>query len=139
MLIALLPPSFLVFSSWVKLTEKELIELTNVAVIGELIGSTTISNNETQDGLIVGIIKVEKILSGPFSDDFLLFVIQRSGIARISSTVNFKKGQKGLWLLKQYGPTTPFLFSANHPQQFISSSDINKINHLKSMIITSNK
>ncbi|TWX59567.1 hypothetical protein [Colwellia hornerae] len=129
-----LSPSF-AFASWIKLSPEELIEQSKLAVIGEFIGTTRLMTQKTGKNLIAGIIKVDDFLDGSVSDDFLLIVIGHEGDGLISTTINFKKGQKGLWLLQLYSPDNPVLYSASQPQQFTPSSDLATINELKNLLI----
>jgi len=129
----LLSPS-IALASWIKLSPEELVAQSKLAVIGEFIGTTRVAAQETGKQLIVGIIKVETVLDGYFQDDFLLIAIRKVEAPRISSTIKFKKGQKGLWLFTQYYPDNTALYSASHPQQFTLSSDIDTISDLKSLL-----
>lgn len=132
LLSIVLTPS-IALASWIKLSPEELVGQSKFAVIGEFIGTTRISTQLANKILIVGVIKVESVLAGPVQDDFVLIAIRRAGAPLVSSTINFKKGQTGLWLLKQYSPDNTALYSAHHPQQFTPSSDTDTINHLKKL------
>lgn len=129
----ILTPS-VTLASWVKLSPEELIEQTQVAVIGEFIGTTRIVTDVKDESLIVGIIKVKELLGRSVQDDFLLFAIRYEGAPLISTTISFNKGQKGLWLLKQHSPNNTVLFSVSHPQQFIPFNDTKSISHLKKLL-----
>jgi len=129
----LLSPS-LVLASWVKLSPEELVGQSKLAVIGEFIGTTRVAAQKTGTNIIVGIIKIETVLDGSVHDDFLLIAIRNADSPLISSTIGFKKGQRGLWLLKQYSPDNTLLYSASHPQQFTLSSDVKTIIHLTNLV-----
>ena len=133
----MLTPS-IVLASWAQLSEKELLEQTSVGVIGEFIGTTRIIVEENNATLIVGIIKVKSVLKGLVEKELLSIVIRNANAPRVSTSITFQEGQKGLWLLKQYSPANPSLYSANHPQQFIASGDIARIKHFKSVLLESN-
>ncbi|NQZ89449.1 MAG: hypothetical protein HRT54_17880 [Colwellia sp.] len=130
-LLSILLTPAIALASWVKLSPEELVGQSKLAVIGEFIGTTRIATIDSGKNLIVGVIKVETVLAGAIQDDFLLIAIRRAGVPLVSSTIDFKKGQTGLWLLKQYSADNTALYSASHPQQFTSSSDTDTINHLK--------
>jgi hypothetical protein len=137
-LLTLIPTLFIssiASASWAKLSSEALIEQTNVAVVGEFIGTTRISSQEVGKELIVGVIKIESVLVGSIQDDLLLIVIRKAGYPLSSSIINFNKGEKGLWLLKQYSSANSLLYSVNHPQQFIASGDVARINHFKSLLL----
>jgi len=133
LLSILLSPS-IALAAWAKLSPEELVGQAQLAIVGEFIGTTRITTQETGKNLIVGIIKIEIVLDGSVQDDFLLIAIRNVGAPSISTTINFRPGQKGLWLLKQYSSTNTTLYNANHPQQFTPYNDIKTLEHLKSLI-----
>lgn len=121
--------------SWIKLSPKQLVTQSNLAVIGEYIGTTRIKSFPAGNELIVGVIKVNNILKGSVQDELILIAIRNAKGALMASTTSFKKGQKGLWLLTQYSPDNAVLYSANHPQQFIPSSNIDAMSVMKKLLI----
>ena len=133
LLSILLSPS-IALASWVKLSPEQLVGQSKLAVIGEFIGTTSIAAQEKGKTLIVGVIKVETVLDGSVQDDLLLIAIPNAGAPLVSSTILFRKGQTGLWLLTQHSPNNAALYSASHPQQFTPSSDSDTINHLKKLL-----
>jgi hypothetical protein len=136
--LSLLTPS-IAFASWVKLSPKELVEQTQVAVIGEFLGTTRIATSMKGKSLVVGIIKVKDDLGISVQYDFLLIAIRYVSAPLISTNIDFKKGQKGLWLLKQHSPDNALLYSASHPQQFVPFSDVSTMNHLKDLWMNKNR
>jgi hypothetical protein len=134
LLVSILLNSSIAFASWVKLSPEELVEQSKLAVIGEFIGTTRIATQEAGKNLIVGVINVETVLDGSVQDDIILIAIRTSGAPLISTTINYKKGQNGLWLLKHYSPDNTTLYSASHPQRFTPSSDVDTFNLLKNLV-----
>jgi len=121
-------------ASWVQLSPEELVAQSKLSVVGEFIGTTRVATQESGKELIVGIIKIQKVLSGSIRDDFLLIAIRKADVPQISSTIRFKKGQKGLWLLTRYSADNKTLYSASHPQQFTQSTDKETIKHLINLV-----
>jgi hypothetical protein len=133
LMFILLNPT-ITLASWIQLSPEELVEKSKLAVIGEYIGTTRVSAQGEGKNIIVGVIKVETFLYGTIRDDFVLIAIRNADSPFISSTINFKKGQRGLWLLPLYSPHDTALYSANHPQQFTPLSDVKTINQLKKLV-----
>ena len=126
--------SSITHASWVKLSSEELIQQTKLAVIGEFIGSTSIVIKADKIEFSAGIIKVEKVENGITNDEFLLIVLRRKGAPRISTDINYSKGQKGLWLLTNYSQDNPTLYSAGHPQRFVSYKNSETLHQLKKLL-----
>ncbi len=104
---------------WVKLSDTELVEKSDVVITAELIGQTQVDINQAR--FVVGVLKVEEVLKGDKGQTIILLALPSTEGPRSSTDIFYKDGQKGLWLLRERkvkGESGIYL--ADHPQRFVS-------------------
>ena len=104
---------------WVKLSDTELVEKSEVIITAELIGQTQVDINQAK--FVVGVLKVEEVLKGDKDLAVILLALPSAESPRSSTDIFYKDGQKGLWLLRERkvkGESGIYL--ADHPQRFVS-------------------
>ena len=104
---------------WVKLSDTELVEKSDVIITAELIGQTQVDINQAK--FVVGVLKVEEVLKGDKDLAVILLALPSAEGPRSSTDIFYKDGQKGLWLLRERkvkGESGIYL--ADHPQRFVS-------------------
>ncbi len=104
---------------WVKLSDAELIEQSNVIVTAEMIGHAT----KMIDGVkfVVGTLKVEEVLKGDKDKTVMLLALPSTEGPHKSDDIFYKKGQKGLWFLRERKTEGEAgIYLADHPQRFLS-------------------
>ncbi len=107
------------YGSWAKLSDIELVNQSDVIVNAELIGQTQFTINQFK--YVIGALKVEEVLKGDKNQAVILLALPRTKGPRISTDILYRKGQKGLWFLRERkakGETGIYL--ADHPQRFLS-------------------
>lgn len=119
---------------WVKLSDSELIEKSDVIITAELIGQTQVDINRVK--LVIGVLKVEEVLKGDKNQAVTLLALPSTEGPRSSTDILYKDGQKGLWFLReQKTESGTGIYLADHPQRFLSiehSGD--KIKALREML-----
>ncbi len=104
---------------WVKLSDEELTEQSNVIITAELIGEVPIMINQAK--FVIGVLKVEEVLKGDRDQTALLLALPSSKGVYISEDIFYKKGQKGLWFLRERKTEGEAgIYLADHPQRFLS-------------------
>jgi len=104
-------------ADWIQLTQSELVETSNLIVVGELLGAQEISLGATT--YRIGVIQIEEVVRGsPSGQGIALLRMQlaSAGGLRPSVETGFGIGSRGLWYLLQ---ADDGLYSAGHPQRFV--------------------
>ncbi len=105
---------------WVALTDTELIQQSDIIVIGELIGQTQVMLMACQERLSLGVLQVKEVLKGDKAQTLLLLELPSPEVPRASTDISYKKGQKGLWFLRVRNPGEIGIYLADHPQRFLA-------------------
>ena len=104
---------------WVKLSDTELVEKSDVIITAELIGQTQVNINQAK--LVVGALKVADVLKGKKGQTVILLALPSAEIPRSSTDIFYKDGQKGLWFLRERKVEGEAgIYLADHPQRFVS-------------------
>ena len=104
---------------WVKLSDTELVEKSDVVITAELIGQTQVNINQAT--FVVGVLKVEEVLKGDQGQTIILLALPSAEGSRSSTDIFYKDGQKGLWFLrKRKVKGESGIYLADHPQRFVS-------------------
>lgn len=117
LIIVLISVTSLTNAMWAKLSDKELIEKSEIIITAELIGHTEVTINQINYN--VGILKVGEVLKGDTDQTALLLVMPSSKGPHKSDDILYKRGQKGLWLLRERkNEEEAGLYLADNPQRF---------------------
>ena len=100
---------------WAKMSDAELIAQSDLIVVGEWVGQSAISLHGTARSL--GAVAVSEVLKGDPRQTLALISLPASDAPVASDRVVFKRGDKGLWLLRR--ADAPGLYLADHPQRFV--------------------
>ncbi len=103
---------------WVKLSDTELVEKSDVIITAELIGQTQVDINQAK--FVVGVLKVEEVLKGDKYQTIILLALPSAESPRSSTDIFYKDGQKGLWFLREKVERESGIYLADHPQRFVS-------------------
>ncbi|MBZ0107959.1 MAG: hypothetical protein K8F52_04770 [Candidatus Scalindua rubra] len=119
---------------WVKLSDEELTKQSDVIITAELIGEVPIMINH--DKIVIGVLKVEDVLKGDRDQTALLLALPSSKGVYMSEDIFYKKGQKGLWFLRERkAKGEEGIYLADHPQRFLSAEHAaDKIRAIKKSI-----
>lgn len=128
-LLTLLPT--LGIAMYVQMSDEELIRQSDLVVIGELIGQTPLQTGATGERLELGVIRVSETLKGPPGQTVALLLLPAPDAPRASSDLAYKRGDRGLWLLRQRSSSTTGLYLADHPQRFVAESSAARIATLR--------
>lgn len=119
---------------WVKMSDTELVEQSDVIVTAELIGQTQVMINQAR--YVIGALKVEEVLKGDKNQVIILLALPPTEGPRKSDDIFYKKGEKGLWFLrerKEKGDAGIYL--ADHPCRFIPMKhSVNRIEEIRKII-----
>ena len=119
----LLLPEGDTYAMWARLTDKALIAKSDVIVLAELVGQTKVKLASEGAILLLGVLQVEEVLKGDPEQTALLLVLPSPEAPRASTDILYHKGQRGLWFLRAVKPGEMGLYSADHPQRFLSATE----------------
>lgn len=88
-----------------------------------MIGQTQVTINQLK--YVIGVLKVEGVLKGDKNQAVILLALPPTKVPHISTDILYRKGQKGLWYLRERkakGETGMYL--ADHPQRFVSEKHV---------------
>lgn len=100
-------------------TDRELIDRSDVVVLGEYLGQTEVRLGGDAGALTIGVVAVREVLKGNPQEKILLIAVPSPAKPISGSDVVFRPKQSGLWLVaaRPSGPTGVFV--ADHPQRFV--------------------
>lgn len=119
---------------WVKLSDAELIDGSDIIVSAELIGQTQFRVAPDQPKLTVGVLRVDEVLKGDAGISVALLVLPSPNAPRSSTDLVYRKGQKGLWFLHVRDQKDSGLHRADHPQRFVPLEQSAQIDAFKRLL-----
>jgi hypothetical protein len=102
---------------WAGLSDDELIRGSDLVVQGEWQGQTALSMPSVPE-IAVGVIAISEVWKGAGNPTFALVALPSSKAPRSSSNLTFRRGDRGLWLLRLQ-PGSQGLYLVDHPQRFV--------------------
>ncbi len=116
--LATITPSAL--AMFMGVTEQQLLAQSSVVVVGELMGRAEIATADGAAPINLGVIRVERMLKGDPDTTILFLALPRRGpMPRLSTDIDYRDGQRGLWFLHLRDPAQSGVFLADHPQRFV--------------------
>ncbi len=107
---------------WAGLSNSELIEASDLIVVGTLGEFTRVTNPVDGRKRTVGVIEIERVLKGDPGAKTVWLDGPQPGTPLSSSDIVYKTGQKGLWFLRLLTPGRGAIYTADHPQRFVPFS-----------------
>lgn len=107
---------------WAQLTDDDLIRTSDLIVLGEWAGQASTLHRGQPVGGDIGVVTVTEVLKGLPGTAIALVAVASARGPRSSSDITFKRGDRGLWLLRRHAGGPIDLFAADHPQRFVSSA-----------------
>jgi hypothetical protein len=108
---------------WAAMSDEELLRVTDLAVFGRWVGQTSAlkvgGQSPTHD---IGAIEVDEVLKGPQGLTLALVAAPAMQGPRSSTDILFRRGARGLWLLRKRSGPESGLYLADHPQRFVAES-----------------
>ncbi|HWT54056.1 MAG TPA: hypothetical protein VN066_04555 [Rhodocyclaceae bacterium] len=104
---------------WAPLSDDELIRSADLIVVGEWQGQVAVSTAGNPE-MELGVVLVSESWKGG-SPAVVLVALPPSRTPRSSSDPVFRRGDRGLWLLRLQ-PGSKGLYLVDHPQRFVSST-----------------
>ena len=103
---------------WLKMSDAELLQRSDLIVLGTWQGPVTAPATAGAAAHRVGAVSVSEVLKGPAATRALV-VIAAADAPRSSSELSYRVGEHGLWLLRKQPGGTAELYLADHPQRFV--------------------
>lgn len=100
------------------MTDAELIERSDLVIIGVYAGQANIGLGTEGPRFAVGVITVTEVLKGPAGTTVALMALPPAGMPRSSSDLTFTLGDRGAWCLRSRPGGGSGLYLADHPQRF---------------------
>ena len=107
---------------FVRLSESELLEQSELIVVGELIGRSSVNAGEGRAPLVLGVIRVEETLKGGSGVSVAFLALPGGGLAA-STDLQYRDGQQGLWYLRLRREGEAGIYAADHPQRFVPMAE----------------
>ena len=107
---------------WVQLSDDELIQRSDLVVLGAWVGQTEVSLSAAAGSLALGVIAITEVLKGPPAQGIALVVVPSRDAPRSSSDIAYRSGDRGLWLLRQRPGAESGLYLADNPQRFVPAA-----------------
>lgn len=104
---------------WAQMSDEELIRSSVLIVNGEWVGQTPATQRGQAIAGDIGVVAVSEVLKGPPGSALALVAVAGAGTPRSSSDIAFRRGDRGLWLLRAHGSGPIDLLAADHPQRFV--------------------
>lgn len=103
---------------WAGLGDEELVRSSDLIVMGEWQGQTTLASSPgaAQE---IGVIVISEVHKGAGNPAFALVALPASKAPRSSNDPDYRRGDRGLWLLRAR-PDSRGLYLVDHPQRFVS-------------------
>lgn len=119
---------------WAELSERELVERSDVIIQGTYMESKVI--HVDHEYISIGIVKSDEVLKGTHKIDTYMIVVPAKGTLVKSDDIHFKAGQKGYWFLRHVKTGGGMIiYAADHPQRFLDlKSASSKIDIIKVII-----
>ena len=107
---------------WAPMSDAELLQRSELIVIGTLQGPTTAPAPAVPGAVVphVGALAVSEVLKGPAATARVLLAMPAPGALRSSSDIVHRVGDHGLWLLRRHPGGAADVYLADHPQRFVS-------------------
>ncbi|MGH8613455.1 MAG: hypothetical protein ACREYF_15920 [Gammaproteobacteria bacterium] len=102
------------------MTDAELVEESELVVIADFIGQTEIEFGKANVKLTVGVLRVNEVLKGRRDLSVVLLELPPREAPRSSSDIFYRIGASGIWFLRAHSSHDEGIYSANHPQRFLS-------------------
>ena len=104
---------------WARMTDAELIRQSDLIVVGEWIGTAQIEISARQVKIHAGVIAVKEVLKGDPRQTAALVAVPGADQPISSSDIVYRRGQRGLWLLRLRSADEVGIYLADHPQRFL--------------------
>ncbi len=107
---------------WAQMTDDDLIRSSDLIVVGEWMGQTSASHRGQPAGSDIGALAVTEVLKGKAGTTLALLAVAGAAAPRSSSDITFRRGDRGLWLLRRHSDGPIDLYAADHPQRFVPTA-----------------
>lgn len=112
---------------WSRLTLEELVEKSELIVIGELVAVRAPEGPRTDVGTDVGIVRVEEVIYAKVESatpvrEVSLAIPSSRGILS-SDMIFYRTGQRGVWFLREAPGTGGEMYLADHPQRLQADTE----------------
>lgn len=98
------------------MSDEELIRHSDLVIVGEWLGQTSLAIDSTR--LELGVIRIGEVLKGSPGAAVALVPCPAPDAPRSSSDLRFKRGDAGVWFLRNH-PRIAGAFVLDHPQRFV--------------------
>lgn len=104
---------------WARMTDSELIQRSDLIVVGEWIGEAQIAIPAQQLKLDVGVVAVKEVLKGDKRQTVALVAVPGRERLVSSSDIVYRQGQRGMWFLRLRSAGEAGIYLADDPQRFL--------------------
>lgn len=124
---------------WAPMSNDELVRSSDLIVFGQWMGQTALevpaAGGTAPIAVAFGVIAVEQVYKGQAGLGPVLVATRSPTALRSSDEINYRAGQRGLWLLRRkpgdLSTGSAGLFLADHPQRFVAAGDSARLAEIK--------
>lgn len=113
-----------------QIDDDELVRTSELIALGEWVGQSPITQGGKTLPRDIGVIALAEVLKGPPATVALVAAPPTHG-PRSSADIAYRRGDKGLWLLRRYPGGPIDLYAADHPLRFVAASAAARIAELR--------
>lgn len=117
LLTALLPE--LSVAMFAEMNDAELLQRSTLVVMGDWIGQDSLFVPGATAPMQVGVVSVSEVLKGAPGQALAFVAVPAPNAPRSGSDIHYRKGDLGLWLLRQHPRASSGLYLADSPQRFV--------------------
>lgn len=118
---------------WVRMTDADLVESSQLIVVATYTGRAEVSLGEDGKVIYRGMLDVDDTLKGDSQDVVYIKLSLPEGIPHKSDDIYFLAGQKGLWFLRKDSQHTG-IYLIDNPQRFIPERASGRIESLLNLL-----
>jgi hypothetical protein len=104
-----------------RLSDEQLVSRSDLIVVGEWLGQSAVGAAALGDSaarLDLGAVAIAEVLKGPAAQTIALVATPAADAARSGSDLAYKRGARGLWLLRAKPGAPAGIYLADHQQRF---------------------
>lgn len=102
-----------------RMSDEELIRRSDLIVIGEWVGQSSVQVADTSAPLELGAVAIAEVLKGAPAQSLVLVATAAADAPRTGDDITYRRGDRGVWLLRLRPGGGKGIYLADHPQRFV--------------------
>lgn len=119
---------------WAQYSDSDLIAASPLIVLAEFVGETNLTTGSAEHLTYVGVLRVTGVLKGDKTTTVVLIKLPAPDQPQSSDTIQYARGQSGLWFLYYTPGKHTGLLRADHPQRFVPAAATTRIDSFRRLL-----